>query len=122
MGTLKTILENDFSGNGGYLVKKTLMDFSAEYVGSYNTYISICGLHMAVFEYWEHNIDDLDICENDKWYGFQVFLPVEKTEWLIKNYKKETIKFVVPQWIMNAKVKDYRHAQNLFRKYLKLVN
>jgi len=122
MKTLKTILTNDFSGSGGHLIKKTVMDFSADYIGSYQDYISISGFAMAVQEYWDHNVDDYHISENDKWYGIEVFLPVEKTDWLYKNFKKETLRFVVPQYIMKAKVKDYRHAQNLFRKYLKPVN
>ena len=76
---------------------------------------------MAVYSFWEHNVENFDQVENDKYVGYEITCDFDKTNWLIKNYGKPTIQLIVPTWVMDLKVNDERHATNIFRKYLKLV-
>lgn len=121
MKTVRDYLDKEWEENSGHIMKKAILNAASDMVGSYETYADIEGMYMAVYTFWEHKIEEFDVSENDKWVGYELRLDYDKTEWLRKNYGKETVRLIVPQWVMKLKVNDERHAKNLFRKYLRRI-
>ncbi len=119
--TVRTYLKEEWSSNGGHITKKAILDNCFDRIGSYLTYADIEGKYMAVYSYWEHNVENFDQVENDKYVGYEITCDLDRTNWLIKNFGKPTIQLIVPNWVMDLKVNDERHASNIFKKYLKLV-
>jgi len=121
MKTVKEYLDKEWEENSGHITKKAILNAACDRVGSYQTYADIEGMYMAVYSYWEHNIYDMRVVENDKYYGYELFLDLDRTEWLTKNYGKGTVRLVIPKWVMRANVTSERHASNMFKKYLRRV-
>lgn len=121
MKTVKQFLDSEWYENSGHGVKQAILDNIFDRIGSYYTYSDIEGVYMAVISYWEHNVEDMIVKENNKWYGIELSVDIDRANWLRENYGNDTIRLVVPQWVMNKKVNDFRHAKNLFRKMINVV-
>jgi len=119
MKTVRQYLQEDFNENGGHITKKAILTNASDRIGSYATYADVEGMYMAVYSYWDHNVEDFNEVENSKWVGYEVRLDDMKTDWLIRNYGVDTVKLIVPTWVMDIQAKSERHAGNLFRKYLR---
>jgi hypothetical protein len=78
-------------------------------------------MYMAVFSFWEHNVDSIDISENEKWVGYEIRVDADRADWLMKNYGRDTVRLIIPQWVMNIEAKSEFHAKSLFNKYLKAL-
>jgi hypothetical protein len=75
------------------------------------SYIEICGdFYSAVCQWASHNIYYVHECQNDKFTGWT----------LVDSCSNET-KVYVPNWVMDAEVKDWKHAKNLFSRHLKVA-
>jgi hypothetical protein len=121
MKTLREYLDQEWSENGGHLTKKTILNKACDFIGSYMDYADIEGQYLAVYSFWEHNVDDIIVVENKSWVGYEIRLESTKSEWLRNNYNKDSVRLICPQWAMNLTIKNSLHARNLFSKYLKLV-
>jgi len=121
MKNVREFLNEEWEENSGHITKKTILNTASNLIGSYQSYADIEGLYMAVYTYWEHNVMSMTISENDKWVGYELILDNEKTDWLLENIGKDTVRLIVPQWVMKLSCKDENHAKNLFNKYLKLI-
>jgi hypothetical protein len=119
MKTVREYLKNDWEENSGHITKKAILTNACDRIGSYQDYADIEGMYMAVYSFWEHNVECFDEVENEKWVGYELEVSIEKQQWLMNNYGVNTIKLIVPQWVMNLKVNNERHASNIFRKYLR---
>ena len=73
-----------------------------------NCYAEICGGFVeGVYQWADHNIDYIDDVCNQKYQG-----------WII-NFNGGTVRRIyIPIWVMNIEPKDFKHAKNLFNKYL----
>jgi hypothetical protein len=121
MKTVREYLDKEWKENGGHITKKAILNAACDRVGSYQTYADIEGLYMAVYSFWDHNIESFDVSQNDKWVGYELTLDDDKTEWLLRNYGVRTVRLIVPQWVMELNANSEFHAQNLFKKYLKRI-
>ena len=119
MKTVRQYLRDEWNENGGHITKKAILNNSCDRIGSYQTYADVEGLYMAVYSYWEHNVEDFSEVENAKWVGYEIKVNEMKTNWLLRNYGVDSIKLIVPTWVMNLEANSERHAANLFNKYLK---
>ena len=108
--TVREYLNEEWEENSGHITKKAILQNASNKLGSYETYSDIEGLYMAVYSYWEHNIQDMTISENQKWVGYELRL-----------IDSQNVRLIVPQWVMNIKAKSEFHAKNLFTKYLKVL-
>lgn len=72
-------------------------------------YAEICGGFIAgVYQWADHNIYFIDEVSNHKYTGF------------IVNFNNGvTRKYYIENWVMESKPKDFKHARNLFNKFLK---
>jgi len=82
--TVRTYLKEEWSSNGGHITKKAILDNCFDRIGSYLTYADIEGKYMAVYSYWEHNVENFDQVENDKYVGYEITCDLDRTNWLIK--------------------------------------
>ena len=121
MKTVRDYLDKEWEENSGHIIKKAILNAASDRLGSYETYADIEGMYMAVYTFWEHNIEIFNVSENDKWVGYELTLDHNKTEWLRKNYGVETVRLIVPQWVMKLNANSEFHAKNLFKKYLKRI-
>ncbi len=119
MKSVKQYLQEEWKENGGHITKKAILNNASDRLGSYQCYDDIEGSYMAVYSYWDHNVVDFSEVENDKWVGYEIRVDGQKEEWLLRNYGVSTVKLIVPQWVMEIKAKNERHAANLFNKYLR---
>ena len=120
----KTVIEflnSEWESNGGHITKKAILNHACHKLGSYQDYASIEGMYMAVFSFWEHNVDSIDISENEKWVGYEITVDADRADWLMKNYGRDTVRLIIPQWVMNIEAKSEFHAKSLFNKYLKAL-
>lgn len=71
-------------------------------------YAEICGSYIdGVYQWADHNINYVDECSNDKYYG-----------WTIHFNNGSIRRVYIPNWVMNIKPQDWKHAKSLFNKYL----
>jgi len=119
MKTVRQYLTEEWNENGGHITKKTILNKSFDRIGSYQTYADVEGLYMAVYSFWSHNVEDFSEVENAKWVGYEIKVDAMKTDLLVRNYGVDSIKLIVPTWVMNLEANSERHAANLFNKYLK---
>lgn len=74
-------------------------------------YSEICGGFIdGVYQWATHNIDIVDECKNQKYTG-----------WKIVFSNGELRKVYIENWVLEIQPKDWKHAKNLFNKYLKVV-
>jgi hypothetical protein len=74
-------------------------------------YSEICGGFIdGVYQWATHNIDIVDECKNSKYTG-----------WTIYFSNGECRKVYIENWVLNVNPKDWKHAKNLFNKYLNVV-
>lgn len=121
MKTVREYLNTEWEKNSGHITKKAILEHAAHKIGSYRAYADIEGMYMAVYTYWDHNVESFTEVENDKWMGYDIKVDYNRTEWLVENYGTDSIKLIIPIWVMNLKAKSERHAANLFNKYLKTL-
>lgn len=76
-----------------------------------NVYSEICGGFIdGVYQWSTHNIDIIDECKNSKYTG-----------WTIHFSNGVSRKVYIENWVLNTIPKDWKHAKNLFNKYLNTV-
>jgi hypothetical protein len=77
-----------------------------------SAYASICGGFVeGVYQWATHNIRYIDEVANKKYTGWEI------------HFNDDTIRKVyIENWVMESKPKDWKHAKNLFNKYLKVKN
>lgn len=74
-----------------------------------STYSEICGGFIeGVYQWATHNVFNVDETENQKYIG-----------WTIEFENGSTRRVYIEKWVMNIKPNDFKHARNLFGKYLK---
>ena len=74
-------------------------------------YSEICGGFVdGVYQWASHNLENFIECENKKYFGWT----------LIFNRGGERVekKVYIPRWVMEISPKNWKHAKNLFNKYL----
>ncbi len=75
---------------------------------SISEYTEICGSYIeGVYQWKDHNIYNVEECQNSKFYG-----------WTITFESGKKIRVYIPLWVMDYKAQDWKHAKNLFNKYL----
>ena len=57
MKTVREYLREEWSENGGHITKKAILSHACDRIGSYNSYDDIEGPYMAVYSYWDHNVE-----------------------------------------------------------------
>lgn len=119
---VREYLQEEWEENRGRIVKKSILDRISDIIGSYHKYDGIDGSYMAVYEYWDHNVMHLSLSENEKWVGYEITPSVQYMDYVVKMFNRDSIRLVVPKWIMNSEAKNENHARNLFTKNLKVVN
>ena len=74
-------------------------------------YSSICGGFIeGVYQWASHNIYGITESANEKYTG-----------WTIDFESGYTGRVYIENWVMDADIKDWKHAKNLFNKYLKVA-
>ena len=121
MKSVKEYLYEEWDENSGRIIKKSILNTIAYIIGSYQNYDGIDGPYMAVYEYWDHNVMHLSLSENEKWFGYEITPSEDHMDYVVKLFNRDSIRLVVPMWIMNLAAKNENHARNLFNKYLKVV-
>ena len=121
MKSVRQYLDEEWKENSGHITKKAILNACCDRIGSYMTYADIEGSYMAVYSYWEHNVEDFTEVENEKWVGYEIRPSLDKQSWLLKHYGTDVIRLIVPTWVMNIEAKSEFHAKNLFTKYLRMV-
>ena len=111
MKSVRQFLNEEWKKNSGHITKKAILDVACDRLGSYMTYADIEGSYMAVYYYWDHNVEWFDEFENDKWVGYIVRVDIERSQWLLNNYGQDDVRLIVPTWVMDMKVND--EAKNL---------
>ena len=119
---VREFLQEEWQENSGRIIKKAILDRIADIIGSYHKYDGIDGSYMAVYEYWDHNVVHLSLSENKKWVGYEITPSMQYMDYVVKLFNRDSIRLVVPMWIMKSEAKNENHARNLFRKNLKIVN
>lgn len=77
-------------------------------------YAEICGgFTEGVYQWADHNIDNVMPCENDKYIGYTIAFNDSDGYGLV--YRRVYIE----RWVMNIMPKDWKHAKSLFNKFLK---
>jgi hypothetical protein len=75
-----------------------------------SSYASICGGFIdGVYQWASHNIDSTDEVANSKYTG-----------WIIRFSSGSEGRVYIPSWVMDVKPRDWKHAKNLFNKYLQV--
>ena len=71
-------------------------------------YADICGGFIeGVYQWTTHNVEYVDSVFNSKYQG-----------WVITFNGGTVRRIYIPIWVMNVEPKDFKHAKNLFGKYL----
>lgn len=121
MKSVKEYLYEEWEENRGRIIKKSILNKIADIIGSYHKYNEIDGPYMAVYEYWDHNVLHITLSENEKWFGYEITPSEDYMDYVVKLFNRDSIRLVVPMWIMNLAAKNENHAKNLFAKYLQIV-
>ena len=76
-----------------------------------SVYSEICGGFIeGVYQWATHNIDFVHECQNSKYTG-----------WTINFSNGDSRKVYIENWVLNVTPKDWKHAKNLFNKFLQVV-
>jgi hypothetical protein len=106
----KTLTMNDYlemDGNIGFDLA-IFNRFSS--IGD-SCYSSICGGFIEGVSQWaQHNIYSIDECANQKYTG-----------WTIHFENGSIGKVYIENWVMDIQPKNWKHAKNMFNKYLKVA-
>ena len=79
-----------------------------------NSYSEICGGFVDGVHQWAtHNVYDVIECANQKFTGWTIIFG--------SGGETKERKIYIPNWVLNIKPKNWKHAKNLFNKYLKEV-
>lgn len=104
MSVFKNLLELDGHIAFNYAIYKR---FSS--IGD-SCYSDICGgLLEGIHQWSSHNIDDIEECKNDKYTG-----------WTIYFSNGEIRQVYIANWILAIVPNNWKHAKNLFHKYLQI--
>ena len=110
MTTQTTTIEKDFNYylelDGGIAFDIAIYNrFSS--IGD-SCYADICGGFIeGVYQWASHNIDNVDFVCNAKYNG-----------WVISFQNGAVRRVYIPNWVMEIKPTGFKHAKNLFNKYL----
>ena len=75
-----------------------------------SSYAGICGGFIeGVYQWADHNINDISEVANLKYTG-----------WVIRFNSESEGRVYIPNWVMDVKPRDWKHAKNLFNKYLQV--
>lgn len=75
-----------------------------------SSYSEICGGFIeGVYQWATHNIDDVVESKNQKYTGWTI------------HFGHKVRQVYIPNWVMEIKPKNWKHAKNLFNKYLMQV-
>lgn len=76
-----------------------------------SVYLEVCGGFIdGVYQWSTHNIDFIRECKNEKFTG-----------WEINFAGGHSRKVYIENWVLQIQPKDWKHARNLFNKYLQQV-
>ena len=104
-------LRNHYLDLDGEIIFKIGVSRFAQQVGMGDTYSDICGSWIeGVYQWATHYLENVDEVSNDKYTG-----------WIctIGDYEEQhEVKLYIPNWVLDTEVKDFKHAKNLFNKYL----
>lgn len=106
----KTLTMNDYlemDGNIGF----NLAIFKRFSTIGDSCYSSICGSFIdGVYQWATHNIVAIHECANSKYTGWSIL------------FENDSIgKVYIENWVMDIQPKDWKHAKNMFNKYLKVA-
>jgi hypothetical protein len=105
MATMQQFLEMD--GNIGF----NLAIYNRFSTIGDSVYAEICGGFIdGVYQWANHNIDDVSEVSNAKYVG-----------WIIQFSNGAERKVYIPHWVMDKQPVDWKHAKNLFNKYLRVA-
>lgn len=105
--TVKETLEYD-KENGSLIFGIAVSNKLCDVVGQMGAYAGICGSYYdGVHQWMTHNVDGIDEVSNEKYTGYIIYTESGEHKLYIENR------------IMNLEVNDWKHAKNLFVKYLK---
>jgi len=75
-----------------------------------SVYSEVCGGFIEGVHQWAtHHIEDVFECSNNKYVGYTIHF----------DSPDKVRRVYIPNWVMNINPKDWKHAKNLFNKYLK---
>lgn len=104
MGDFNTFLEMDGNLAFNLAIYSRFSD-----IGD-SCYSEICGGFIEGVHQWStHNIYNVVECKNDKYTGYTI------------SFSNSERKVYIENWVLVIIPKDWRHAKNLFNKYLKEV-
>lgn len=105
MSTLNDFLEMD----GSIAFNLAIFNRFSE-IGD-SCYSEICGGFIdGVYQWASHNIDDVTECANQKYTGYTI---------TFSNGAQRQV--YIENWVLDIKPNNWKHAKNLFNKYLKEV-
>ena len=113
MENLKESMENYLNMDGGIIFKIAIFNrFSS--IGD-SCYSDVCGSFIdGVYQWATHNINDVDDCKNNKYTGWTITFNDDCG--CACGIQRRVY---IPNWVMDITPKDWKHARNLFSKYLK---
>ena len=113
--TVLEMLTRDENENGNLMFLIGAKVFLPSDIGSTETYASVCGgAYEGLYQWATHNINDIIQSENKKYMGWTIITVGE----LFDN----TTKVYIPKWVLNIEIGNgWGHANNLFKKYLKVA-
>lgn len=77
-----------------------------------SSYAEICGGFIeGVYQWANHNIEDVVECENSKYVGWTITFG--------SGYGTTERRVYIEKWVMNIKPTSWKHAKSLFGKYLR---
>lgn len=107
--TLRETLNYD-TENGSLIFGLAISSKLSNKVGELSCYAGICGSYYDGIHQWmTHNIDGVDEVSNKKYTGYVIYT------------SEKEYKLVIENRIMEIEVADWKHAKNLFNKFLKTV-
>ena len=107
--TTQDLTMNGFLAMDGYLAFNIALWNRFSQIGD-RDYLEICGSFIeGVYQWADHNIDFWDECSNKKYTG-----------WTIHFSNGHTEQVYIENWVMDSKPTGWKHAKNLFNKYLKV--
>lgn len=104
--TMKDYLEMD----GNIAFNMAIYNLFASYED--RSYSEICGgFREGVYQWADHNIEDVIECENSKYIGWTIILG--------SGYGTKERRMYIEKWVMNIKPTSWKHAKALFNKYVR---
>ena len=107
--TLREMLKKD-QENGNIILGIAISGRVSDKIGELSTYSSISGSFIdGIYQWMTHYVDGWNEVSNKKYTGYVLYA------------KGKEYKFVIENYFMDLQVKDWKHAKNMFHKYLRTV-